>query len=283
MPSVRLSDGELFYEVHGSGPPLITAAGLGGVGSFWAPQLGSWSAHFRVVVHDHRGTGQSSRDLITYSVPQMARDVIGLADALGIERFHFAGHSTGASIAQELALTYPDRVLSLVLASGWARPDPWFTRCFETRERLLRSAGAEAYVRAQALFIFPPWWVSDNDDRLQSMEEAQLKHFPPTEIVSSRIAAITSYGPGDELNRIRTPSLVTCADDDHLTPPHFSLDMHRLIPGSDLAILPTGGHFNNVTMPDQFNATILGWLLAKLHGHQWSAPDYVKTATAHHA
>jgi aminoacrylate hydrolase len=115
------------------------------------------------------------------------------------------------------------------------------------------------------------------------MEEAQLKHFPPTEIVSSRIAAITSYGPGEALNRIRTPSLVTCADDDHLTPPHFSHDMHQLIPASDLAILPTGGHFNNVTMPDQFNATILGWLLAQLDGHQWSAPDYVKTATVHHA
>ncbi len=282
MPMMRLSDGELFYEVHGSGPPLITAAGLGGVGSFWTPQLASWSAHFQVILHDHRGTGRSSRDLITYSVEQMTRDVIGLADGLGIERFHFAGHSTGAAIGQELALKHPERIISLVLASGWARRDAWFTRCFETRERLLRTAGAEAYVRAQALFIYPPWWVSKNDDLLKSMEDAQLEHFPAAEIVSSRIAAISSYGPAAALARIRTPSLVTCADDDHLTPPHFSLDMHQLIPGSDLAILPTGGHFNTVTRPEEFNEAVLGWLLAQLNGEGWEPPPYVKSTTVHH-
>jgi aminoacrylate hydrolase len=283
MPLMRISDGELFYEVYGSGPPLITAAGLGGVGSFWTPQLEAWSEHFQVIVHDHRGTGQSSRDAITYSVPQMARDVVSLAEGLGIDRFHFAGHSTGASIGQELGLHNKDRVLSLVLASGWAKPDPWFTRCFATRERLLLMAGPEVYVRAQALFIFPPWWVSAHDDRLRTMEETQLKHFPSTEIVSSRIAAITSYGPGEALNRIERPTLVTCADDDHLTPPHFSLDMHRLMPGSDLAILPTGGHFNNVTRPDDFNAVVLEWLLAQKEKRRWNPPAFTKTSSVHHA
>jgi aminoacrylate hydrolase len=279
---MQITDGTLFYEVYGSGPPLITAAGLGGVGSFWAPQLPAWSPHFQVVNHDHRGTGQSSRDHIAYSVPQMARDVIELADGLGIERFHFAGHSTGAAIGQELALSYPDRLISAVLSSGWARRDPWFVRCFETRERLLRTAGPSAYVRGQALFIFPPWWVSENDQALSEMEETQLKHFPPTDIVSSRIAAITSYGPGEALSGVRTPSLVICADDDHLTPPHLSVEMHRLIPGSDLVVLPTGGHFNTLTRPHEFNETVLEWLLAQVEGRKWKRPEYANAGTVHH-
>ena len=115
------------------------------------------------------------------------------------------------------------------------------------------------------------------------MEEAQLKHFPPAEILSSRIEAITSYGPGQALNRIKSPVLITCADDDHLTPPHFSLDMHRFIPGSDLAILPTGGHFNNVTRPEEFNATVLEWLVAQLQRRKWSPPRFVATNSVHHA
>lgn len=280
---MKFSDGEIYYEVHGSGPPLITAAGLGGAGSFWNPQIQAFAPHFQIVLHDHRGTGKSSRDLINYSVPQMARDVLELADGLGIERFHFAGHSTGAAIGQEIALRDPDRLLSAVLCSGWARRDPWFSRCFATRATLLRQAGPEAYVKAQGLFIFPPWWVSANESKLQAMEEAQLSHFPPTEIVLSRIAAITAYGPAEELGAVRVPALVVCADDDHLTPPHLSLDMHRLIPGSELAILPTGGHFNTVTRPEEFNETVLGWLQAQVSGSPWKRPNYAAKMTLHQA
>jgi aminoacrylate hydrolase len=279
---MRITDGELYYEVHGEGPPLITAAGLGGVGSFWNPQLPALSPHFEVVLHDHRGTGQSSRDRITYSVAQMTRDVLDLADGLGMERFHFAGHSTGAAIGQELALRHPDRLLSAVLSSGWARCDPWFSRCFETRATLLKSAGPAAYVRAQGLFLFPPWWVSQHHDELTRMEQGQLAHFPPEEIVLSRIAAITSYGPGEELAAVKTPCLVVCADDDHLTPPHLSVDMHRLIPGSDLVILPTGGHFNTITRPDEFNETILTWLQAKIGSGDWQRPAFARAETVHH-
>ena len=283
MPKMPVTDGEIHYERHGSGPPLITAAGLGGVGSFWKPQLPSWTPHLEVILHDHRGTGQSSRDLITYSVAQMARDVLDLADGLGIERFHFAGHSTGAAIGQEIALRHPDRLLSAVLSSGWARRDPWFARCFETRATLLKTAGPEAYVRAQGLFIMPPWWVSAHDAKLKEIEAASLAHFPAPEIVLSRIAAITSYGPAEELGAIRVPTLVVCADDDHLTPPHMSLDMHRLIPGSRLAILPTGGHFNTLTQPAEFNETVLSWLLSVMEGGDWTPPDYVRGSTLHQA
>jgi aminoacrylate hydrolase len=281
MPQMPITNGSLYYEVHGEGPILFMVAGLGGVGSFWTPQLDAFAQRFKVILHDHRGTGQSSRDLITYSVAQMARDVLDLADGLAIDRFHYAGHSTGAAIGLELALHHRERLHTAVLSSGWARRDPWFSRCFETRATLLRHAGAAAYVRSQGLFLYPPWWVSQNDERLTQMEAEQLAHFPQAEIMLSRIAAITGYGPGEALGSIATPALVVCADDDHLTPPHLSLDMHRLIPGSDLAILPTGGHFNTVTRPADFNRAVLGWLQAQLDGAAWSPPDGVRGDTVH--
>ena len=283
MPTMPITDGELYYEVHGDGPPLLLVAGLGGVGAFWTPQLDALVPHFRVVLHDHRGTGQSSRDRIAYSVGQMAQDVLDLADGLGIGRFHFAGHSTGAAIGQELMLRHAGRVTAAVLSSGWARRDPWFHRCFEVRDRILRDCGPEAYVRAQALFLYPPWWVSVHPERLATMEAAMIAHLPPPEIVSSRIAALMAYGPGDELAAIRTPTLVVCADDDHLTPPHYSVDMHRLIPGSDLAILPDGGHFNTTSRAAEFNETMLGWLLAQRGGTVWTPPAFARGDTVHRA
>ena len=278
MPSMPITDGTLYYEEHGSGPPLLCAAGLGGVGSYWMPQIEAFSPHFRVVLHDHRGTGKSSRDRITYSVAQMARDVLDLADGLGIERFHFMGHSTGTAIGQELALHHRDRLSSAVLASGWAVADPHFLRCFETRKSILTEIGPAAYVRAQALFLYPPWWISSHHDAITEAEAHSLADFPPVEVVLSRIAAITSYTPGDALADVTTPCLVTCAADDNLTPVHASQTMHALIPGSTLAVLSSGGHFNTMTRPAPYNATVLSWLLAQRDGIEWARPNFAAAA-----
>lgn len=278
MPTMPINNGTLYYEEHGLGPPLLCAAGLGGVGSYWMPQIEAFSSHFRVVLHDHRGTGKSTRDRIDYSVAQMARDVLDLADGLGIDRFHFMGHSTGAAIGQELALRHGDRLLSAVLASGWAVADPHFLRCFETRKAILTQIGPAAYVRAQALFLYPPWWISSHHDAITKAEAHGLADFPPVEVVLSRIAAITGYAPGEALAGVRTPCLVTCAADDALTPVHASEAMHALIPQSTLAVLPCGGHFNTVTRPDAYNAAVLPWLLAQRDGVEWVRPAFAAAA-----
>ena len=64
MPTVSLGDGDLYYEERGEGPPLLLVPGLSGLGSFWAFQVEAFSRDFRVVVHDHRGTGRSTHSRI---------------------------------------------------------------------------------------------------------------------------------------------------------------------------------------------------------------------------
>ncbi|MEM6666723.1 MAG: alpha/beta fold hydrolase, partial [Pseudomonadota bacterium] len=110
MPFAPIDDGELYYEVHGSGPPLLLIAGLGGLGSYWTPQIDRFSQHFTLIVQDHRGTGKSSRSKIKYSLEQMAQDTLRLMDALSLESAHLVGHSTGASIGQILAIEHPRRM-----------------------------------------------------------------------------------------------------------------------------------------------------------------------------
>jgi aminoacrylate hydrolase len=127
MPVVTLADGEeLYYEVHGQGPPLVLVSGLNGVGAFWKPHLDALSRNYRVVLHDHRGTGRSSPSRIDYSVEQMAGDLVELLDHLEIGKADIVGHSTGGAICQVLGIDHPGRVASLVLSATWTVADGYF-------------------------------------------------------------------------------------------------------------------------------------------------------------
>src|SRR5215207_8420677 len=139
MPKVDLGDGHIHYETYGTGTPVLLVPGLGGVGSYWAANIPAFAQHHQVVVHDHRGTGQSSRSLIRYSVDQMTRDLVGVMDHLGIAQAHLVG--------QTLAATHPERLKSLTIYASWTKADPFFRRVFEARRALLTAAGAAPYVR----------------------------------------------------------------------------------------------------------------------------------------
>src|SRR5437868_13043637 len=123
MPHASFKNIKIYYETYGSGTPLLLVPGLGGVGSYWAPQIDFFARHFNVIVHDHRGTGLSTHDPITYSVEQMADDLIGLMDSLGIERAHLVGHRTGGAIGQVLALDHPERLVCAVLSATGTKAD----------------------------------------------------------------------------------------------------------------------------------------------------------------
>ena len=112
MPKVTIADAEIYCETYGKGTPVLLVSGLGGVGNYWAPNIPAFSQKYQVVIHDHRGAGQSSRSLIRYSVDQMASDVLALMDKLGIDKAHLVGHSTGGAIGQTVAATHPERLIS---------------------------------------------------------------------------------------------------------------------------------------------------------------------------
>jgi aminoacrylate hydrolase len=260
MPKVSVGDAEIYYERHGSGPPVLLVPGLGGVGSYWLPNIAAFSRDHQVIIHDHRGTGQSTRSKIRYSVDQMTDDLVGLMDALGIEKAHLVGHSTGGAIGQTLAITQPERLVSLTIYASWTKADPFFRRVFEARRALLTNVGATAYVRATPAFLYPDWWINENIALLEEREKAVIPNFPPAEIGASRIDAIVAFDRTAQLGAIRTPTLVICAKDDILTPPYFSRGLARAIPGAELIEIERGGHCASETNTADFNEAVLGFI-----------------------
>ena len=216
-----------------------------------------------MIVHDHRGTGQSTHSRITYSVEQMADDLLRLMDALGIDSAHFVGHSTGGAIGQIIAQDQPARLRSLVLSATWAGQDPFFRRLFESRRETLVTSGVESYLRASVLMLAPPWWVRANDALLVEQHRLTAAASPPIEVLVSRIDAIDRFDRRARLGDIRTPTLVIVAADDMITPRFFSDELAERIAGAKLAVLDAGGHYAPVCLPAPYNAEVGAFLRAQ--------------------
>ncbi|MDB5474665.1 MAG: alpha/beta hydrolase fold [Phenylobacterium sp.] len=255
----------LFYEIHDGprpdAPTVILSAGLGGGAGFWAPQMAALAEQFRVIGYDHRGTGRSVRTLTEpHSVDAMAHDIVEVLDAAGIEHAHLIGHAAGGLAGLALALNAPDRLDRLVVVNGWAAPDPYVQRCFDVRLALLRDSGPAAYIHAQALFLYPPAWISKNSDRLAAEEPHHVAAFPPPDVVRARIAAVLAWNVEGRLAEITTPVLVAAAADDSLIPVHLSEQLAAGLPNATLEITPWGGHAYSVTTPEVFNASVVRFL-----------------------
>src|SRR5256886_15076360 len=180
MPRIVIGDGALYYERQGVGFPVLFVSGLTGFAAFWQDQVAAFAKNFDVITQDHRGIGQSDLTRSGFAVDRMAADVIGLMDALEIERTHIVGHSTGGAIAQTLAIEHPKRLASVVLSASWTKPDAYFRRMFGLRKDILLRLGPSAYVPAKKLFLLPRWGGARKKERRPQLEGQKLAVFSPT-------------------------------------------------------------------------------------------------------
>ena len=115
MPRIARDGLHIQYDLSGAGPAVILVQGVGVIGSGWEPQVIGLRDRFTVITIDNRGIGKSTLDERQLTIEDMAADVLAVADAERLGRFHLAGHSMGGVIAQHIALTSRARVLSVAL------------------------------------------------------------------------------------------------------------------------------------------------------------------------
>lgn len=260
MALAQLSDAEIYYDIVGKGDPVLLVSGLGGASSYWAPNIDAFAERHRVILHDHRGTGNSTRSEMPYSVELMAQDLLRLMDSLQIEKAHLVGHSTGGAIGLVLGATAPERIASLVLYATWAELDAQMEHCLTLRQRILLGLGEAEYHRATPLFLYPPYFVRDNKEALAREVEAAIAASPSSSIMSARVSGIMAFDGLPYLGRVRCPTMVLVAQDDILTPPYSSQLIAARIAGATLVELPRGGHALSRTEPALFNEVVLKFL-----------------------
>jgi aminoacrylate hydrolase len=273
MPKVKIEDFEIYYEIYGKGTPVLLVPGLGGAGSYWNPNVAEFAKYFKVIMHDHRGTGQSTHSKIQYSVEQMTDDMIKLMDALDLGKVHLVGHSAGGAMGQIAAIKHPERLLSMVIYASWTKATPFMRRCLEMRRELLLKSGIEAYVKAVPIFLHTYWWVNKNIEKLEEMEKQIIKTISDPEIQVARIDGILAFDGTKYLEKkIEIPTLVCCAKDDILTSMTFSEQIAAAIPGAKTYWFKRGAHAVSQTLPEEFNRVVISFLQAHEKGEEWQGP-----------
>src|ERR1035438_5355100 len=144
MPFITTNQARIFYRLEGSEglPVLVLSHSIGADHAMWEPQVQDLLPYFQILRYDTRGHGASDAPAGDYSIEQLGRDIIGLADFLGISTFSFCGISLGGAIAQWLGIYSPNRMTKLIIANSspqFGPPASWEER----RKAALKSGMAE--------------------------------------------------------------------------------------------------------------------------------------------
>jgi pimeloyl-ACP methyl ester carboxylesterase len=236
--SVEVAGHRVHYLVEGpaGGPAVVLVHGLGGRAEDWR-NLAPWltRAGFRVYMPDLLGFGRSEKPAdFSYSVPGEAAVVLGFLDALGLKQVDLAGWSMGGAIVQHLAFQHPERVRRLILidALGINEKPAWDTRLFTP------TTPAELDQLDALLMPNPPKvpaFVARDILRV-SNQRAWIVHRAIATMLTGRDAT------DGLLPQLKMPVLIVWGAEDRLIPLSQGETMHRLVPQSQLAVIPGCGH-----------------------------------------
>ncbi len=261
MPTLSLSPSlTLHYlDIHPQGvPPVLLIHGLGATGISWEMQFPPLqAAGYRVLAPDMRGFGQS-----TYpgqmSIALMAADCAALLQSLTDRPAHVAGISMGGTIAQQLALDFPDLVDRLVLVNTFAQLKPkslGVRLYFMLRMVLVHTLGLETQGKAVAQRIFPH---PDQGQLRQQLVDQIVQANPRAYRAAMR--ALVRFDVVSRLNEIRSPTLVVTGEEDTTVPPENQRQLVEGIPKARQITFPGAGHAVIAEQPEAFNAALLGFL-----------------------
>ncbi len=260
MPFADINQTSLYYEIHGTGAPVLFIHGLGSSAADWELQVDFFAQHYQVILVDLRGHGQSSRPSVGYSIPQFATDTQALLQHLGYQRVHLVGISLGGMIGFQLAVTAPSLLQSLVVLNSvpyirlTTLKQKWqltlrklFTQILSMRSfakilaRKLFPEPSQAHLRKQ---LVERWVKNDKKIYYQSF-----------------MSIFKWQGVQNQLPNIACPVLVLAADMDYLPVSHKQAYAQQ-IPQAQLEIIHNSRHASIQDQPDIFNQKLHQFLQA---------------------
>lgn len=262
MPQAKLRDISLYYQIHGSGDPLLLIGGLSSDNYSWSGVIRGFAAHFHVIVFDNAGCGRSGIRRTGCTIRAMAHDAIKLLDFLRIKKAHIIGHSMGGYIAQELAINYPQRVGRLILASTAAVSSSRNNILFEDMYIKLKEEGhSEAWLKRWNFWLFSPRLLHDSTF-IKAFISNSLKYpyLQKPAGFKSQIAAIAAFDARARMAAIKAETLILEGKHDILITPEEAEMSAKGILKSTFRILDGAAHAIHLEDPKLFVTAVLGFL-----------------------
>jgi 3-oxoadipate enol-lactonase len=239
MPSVSLNGLDIYFERSGSGPPLLYFNGSGATLERTGQFVDAYSSHFDVVAHDQRGLGRTGIPDGPYTMADYAADGAALAEHLGWERYRVVGTSFGGMVAQELAVTFPERIERLALLCTSPGGDGGSSYPLHT----LAEGDNAALVEIIDTRFTREWLEAHDDDgMLASFMQARVPSVGEVRRGERlQLEARSHFDAWDRLPRITCPTLVAAGRYDGIAPPANGEAIAAQIPGAEIRLFE-GGH-----------------------------------------
>ncbi len=274
MTYALINDLKLAYICQGNGFPIIFIHGYGGNKEFWNPQIRDMSKFFKAIAFDIRGTGESDRPNIPYTMNMLADDVMGLMDFLSIEKAHIVGRSFGGMIAQNFILRYPQKVEKLVLiATNYGRPDTeWVDIIQKSNLERIALLEKDPYLafKQESRFVYHMKFRKEMEENpkkkffnLFSMEDlikSSTINPPRVQDIINQAKAMKTHYTLEKLAEIKHKTLLIAASHDRLIPLSVMQEINNLIPNSILKVIQNSGHFMTQSKAPEVNKILIEFL-----------------------
>jgi 3-oxoadipate enol-lactonase len=260
MPVIDANGVAIYVQIEGPerAPVLILSNSLGTTLDMWAPQVGPFTQHFRLVRFDRRGHGRSGLPPGPYSMEQLGRDVLAIMDGIGIKKANWCGLSMGGMEGMWLGANAPERFERMVLSNTSSHfPDKMG---WNDRLALVKDKGVPAFAAPNMERWFTKGFREREPQAIARMQE--MFAATPLDGYIACGSAVRDMDHRELLPKIKVPTLVVIGRHDPATTPEAGEYIYSNIPGATRAVLDAA-HISNIEAPQQFNDAVLGFLTKK--------------------
>jgi len=245
MEKIKVNGINLAYTRRGQGTPLVLIHGYPLDHSMWDEVVPLLDDRFDIILPDLRGFGESDSPETVYNISDMAADIAGLLEQLGIQQAVFAGHSMGGYVALAFARAYPACLRGLGLVSSQVLADPP-----DRKEGRYKSAADVAENGVGVVAEAMTTKLSTNP-RVQNFVRAVIERQTRAGVIGALKAMAERVDSTDLLASLKVPLVLIHGESDMLIPFDRAREVKAAVPGAQLFALKNAGHMPMMEFPHE--------------------------------